>query len=295
MEVLQFKEQFEFGDEPVRASQQSFMEPAREVSASLRTDRILNYVWLNWKKAKSVEDGGSMANVPLHYMDKAFENARRYPDTEVLIWVDYAKINPESKFFMESHVYINGPSNVRLKDLNDLACYRDCEVFHDAEKPHTLATQVDLARFMVLSHCLSTRPVNTAFYADFDMEDVQLDNIKTQLVLAAKGIAYAAVDAGQFYGKILQHGYIAVHRSGQRQLDGVIIPVLTDAGLARERIFDSLEAVTFRCADPLARMEMLPTVTTDVPVHKIGYLIPVPELYKETGLCMPRLINGPGF
>ncbi|PZO78951.1 MAG: hypothetical protein DI626_11745, partial [Micavibrio aeruginosavorus] len=154
-----------------------FLDSFKDASGStaqtpaLREDRVLNYVWVN-KQSLNVmgppkeEDADIQCGIPLNYFDKAYNNARLYPDTEVKVWVDRKLLDDSTRFFLESHAYINAPENVTFHDLRDIPAY-DAHPIYGEESKGNIWNKVDLARFMVVSHELNDPARKQVFYADF--------------------------------------------------------------------------------------------------------------------------------
>lgn len=244
----------------------------------VRRDRILNYVWINnfMLGEESPKADEPLCGVPLHYFDEAFENARRYPETEVRLWVDYKFMNALSTFFVQSHLNINAPPNVLLMDLRSIPRYAKNEELDGPLNLNGVYNRADLARFIVLSHVLKIPGVKEAFYADFDVEHVQLDNPVTRSILATRGIA---LGHAHDHPEIIAPGYIAVRKPAEEELDTHILPRLERALYNQTGVIDSLENYFNDAAD---NGEL-----TDVPLRPFGWQMPVPAIYTEYGICNP--------
>lgn len=245
----------------------------------LRTDRILNYVWVQ-SAPSNPQRSGVLCSVPLQYIDNAHANARKYPDTEVRIWVDYGFLDDQSRFFVESHHYLNAPSNVRLMNLRDIKRFDendDLNVWSHAR----IWQRTDLTRFIVLDHVLQTTKADKVFYADFDVEDVQLDNPRTLRLLNKRGYAYARLPEAD--EPTLAHGYIAVARQKAEELNKVILPALERRVSFGMTVFASLNKMHCGTWDPWGVYTR--AITTNVPVHPVGYEMPISPVYRNEGIC----------
>lgn len=257
------------------------------LAGHLRQDRVLNYVWINMKadeSGKTCDD--FLCSVPLHYLDGAYGNARKYDDTEVRIWIDPAYLDPMSRYFVDTHAHLEAPDNVRFMNLRTIPAYDQNEIFQP-EKGTSIWTKVDLARFLVVSHCLQTTDAQRVFYADFDVKDVELDNQRTDMLLNRHGMTL-----GLSPENIISHGYIAVDRSGQTMLDRAMIPNLEFAARTGEgNVFHMMESVLFThymrkpVAHNAARTMYRASHTTSVPLTPIGSIIPGNETYAQARLC----------
>lgn len=185
-------------------------------SQKLKDRSIINYVWINKDPdtknaveksslsnfidfflvkdpADLEKEDGPLCSVPLRAFDKAFENARRYPNAKFQIWVDYLFLNDSSRFFLQSHVYMAAPDNVRLCDINDIPSYAARRDIFAPEADYHIWSRVDLARLLVVDHCLKkAQGHELVVYADFDIEDVRLDSLKLKACLEKYGFIFGA-------------------------------------------------------------------------------------------------------
>lgn len=241
---------------------------------------VLNYLWVqgqdlpSWEKVPEPER--PLCKVPLHSFDRAYENARRYADVPVMIWVDFKLLDDESRFWVQTHHYFNAPKNVQLKDISDIPDY-DSKVSSWGR----LWQIIDLAKPYVLQHCLSTMPdVEDVFFADFDIKDVSLGHKHVQKRLARYGVVAGGVKWGP-----IENSYMAFRRSRA----------------AEDKLKDMIEATSghYGCneADGYLAFHMCLRkwgneggfTKGDPVVHvteKCGYELPENLLYKELGLCV---------
>lgn len=252
-------------------------EHAVKAGAPLRTDRMLNYVWINKTPDRDLPppaDDTPLCSVPLHYLDRAYDNARKYPNTEMRIWMDEARLSDRTRFFVQSHAYLNAPGNVRFKDLNSIPAYAAARDIHMDAKI-SMWDKVDLARFQVAAHGFTDRKVQTVYYADFDVRDVALDNEQTKKILEKRDIAFARLPREN----IVSHGYFAVRAKGLPLLEKLICK-FEDAVRDGGHIFTTLHMNL-----PFSYHFTLRGKVIDIDIPPQGTKMSRPDLYKETGLC----------
>lgn len=85
-------------------------------------DQIVNYVWINERPFPSpnTDDEEKLCGVPLHYIDRALENAARYPHAHFNIWTGWRFLDDASRLFFDSHLYFKDAPNVRSRDLTEI-------------------------------------------------------------------------------------------------------------------------------------------------------------------------------
>lgn len=158
-------------------------------------DQIVNYVWINERKFKpDLDDKSSpLCGVPLHYIDRAIHNAKRYPEVKFNIWVDWRFLDQSSKFFLESHVYFANCSNISVRDLTDIPSYAiECDFAPNVEKD--IWAKVDYARLLVLEYMLNKNPDAQIFYSDFDINDIFANKNEIGYSLKNFGLVLAYVE-----------------------------------------------------------------------------------------------------
>lgn len=260
-------------------------------------NRVLNYVWINERPDDPNEETGPLCSVPLHYLDRAFKNARRYPDAEVRLWVDMSMLNDMSRYFLNNHVYSYAPPNVKMHDLHDIPAYHESSVFK-AHEDVKIFMRVDIARLMALSHCFDdNQKTTTVFYADFDVKDVALDKYATWRALNKYGIS-----AGFDGEEGLENSYIAVNRRNQSFLQE-IINITVNAAFSerngfliyknklRENFFDG--GPHFEMHEPkeiVARRLWHEFSRKNLAAMHVSYdVVPPSKLYTDLNLC-PEIV-----
>lgn len=166
----------------------------------------LHYAWIN-AETPIIPAGADdpLCHVSLKHFDCAYKNARQYPDTPVSIWVDYRLLDDMSRFFMESHVGIFAPANVRLRDLNEIPAYAQSPVFAVRDPMPPIWPRVDFARLLVLEHALEHDDQRHACYADFDVEDAKMRSPVAARAMERYGMFFGRVN--KYFG-ILENGYM---------------------------------------------------------------------------------------
>lgn len=179
---------------------------------------IVNYVWINEKKfIPGLEADSPQCGIPLHYVDKAIENARRYPAAEFRIWIDTSFLKESAtEFLLQSHLLFSGCTNIKIHNLNDLVLYK-CNDFFKPDDPGPLWHRTDMARLIVAEDVIRKNPDKAAVYADFDVEDVRIDDEHFQKAILNHGFAVGCIKEDQ-----VENGYFAFRNMG----DGH--PILSD-------------------------------------------------------------------
>jgi len=183
---------------------------------------VLNYLWLNPQRpiANNAPHGG----VPPEALERMFENARRYPQARVILW-------------LEGEYDFMRPDNVELRNITpqllnknmyerDGYMYSSPQVFpafFSSNNPGNIWSRVDMARLLMLRHCFETMPVQDVFYADFDTADVKLDAPEVLKFLDKDGFVLAKTTGG-----MLENGYFGLRRGeGEVFLNKCLLPAST--------------------------------------------------------------------
>lgn len=162
-------------------------------------DQIVNYVWINERPFPSpnTDDEEKLCGIPLHYIDRALHNAKRYPHAEFNIWVDMRFIDDSTKFWLESYIYNSNTQNVRTYDLCDIKEYRTEFDFEETSYMDIWA-RVDYARLLVLKNQLEEISWCQVFYSDFDANDVEILKPPVQKSLSDWGIVIATTKCNPY-------------------------------------------------------------------------------------------------
>ena len=166
----------------------------------------INYVWINEEKT-DVADREVTSAINHTYIDVALENAKANPDANLNIWVDFKLLDPTSEFFLTSHLYLMGTSNVTLRNIRVLPDYDNDPIF-DTSNPKDIWARVDYARVLVLKESLSeAEPDDLVIYSDFDAEDLALKDSELKRTLQFHDMAFAATIDG------LENGFMAFKKT----------------------------------------------------------------------------------
>ncbi|HEY8963415.1 MAG TPA: hypothetical protein VIN59_03005 [Alphaproteobacteria bacterium] len=181
--------------------------------------QILNYLWVCHERPYAL-NFDAMCHVPLNAMDNVFENAKKYPDAQVCLWMNLDEMNDTTRYFVQSHFYLFAPDNVRLCNLLDIPAYRHSPMLKPNYeipeedgficRPGTLA-KVDLARLYVIKHCFETTSACDVFYSDMDVKDAQLNAPRHTRCLKTFGMVFAKTWDG------IENGYMAFRRDSKGQ------------------------------------------------------------------------------
>lgn len=143
-------------------------------------------------------------------VDLMITNARNHPGYQTTLWIDFERLGPQSLFFVRSHLYQQNAHNIRLENLRDIAEYRNHPLFQnypqDSENYtfYSIKKQVDVAKCLLLSHCLQNDEAEQVFVADFDIEDLALEDPDIQNKMNTYGLVLGVQSSGvaenQLYG-----------------------------------------------------------------------------------------------
>lgn len=265
-------------------------DPMFEKAHALRTDRCVNYVWLNKECLKGRPSEDVMCGVPLSYLDRAYANARCYPDTQFMVWLDYDLFDDSTKFFLETHAYLSAPANTKFMNLRNIDAYKECVYYQHGSKAH-IHNKVDLSRIIVLEHVKRTMEYDAAFYADFDVENVQLNREETLALMEKNGIVFGKLPKGEqithYFRNNLHPGYIGVNDKGGQYLTEEMLPALLEASGGRRSIVLSIFGeLGHAFGDKNSSIsQTLDSLITPIPMHPAGYQMPELENYRFRGLC----------
>lgn len=142
---------------------------------------VVNYVWIN-KDRFAPQEGEPPCGVPLHYVDEAIANARRYPQAQFQVWVDSRFLDKSSTMtIVDDHIRAAGIENLAVRDLSTVGKDKrhgitdyEASPYFSMDSGVPVWHRVDVARLMVTEHTLQEKPGHIAVYADFDVVDVRL-------------------------------------------------------------------------------------------------------------------------
>jgi hypothetical protein len=247
-------------------------------------DCLVNYVWINMEPDRA--DRKAKCSVSLKHLDRAYMNARYYPDARFKIWVDFRFLDERSRTCLREHAQRFAPANAALCDLNDIAPYHNDKLFApDGAALKSVWPRVDYARLIVLEHVLKTEPQRYALYADFDVTDVRLRAAVEKM--EQYGTALATTGASRFFGGrlnifegMLENGYYAFRKGSEAEklLKSLRRKTGRAAGVGQNGFGPFTELV-----GEWAKTHKTPTSKMTIPrvLYDMGYEIPDKRCYKE--------------
>lgn len=164
-----------------------------------KSEQIVNYVWINEYPVSPYDEviDDKLCHMPLHYIDKALHNARRYTDAQFFIWIDKAKLDPMSLFWLDSYINIQSVPNISVRDLNEIPAFHNDERFGN-EEYYCLWAKLDYARLLVLENLLAEMPWKQVFYCDFDANDIEINKDCIQSALDNWGMVIATTKCNKY-------------------------------------------------------------------------------------------------
>lgn len=247
-----------------------------------RPHQIVNYMWLA-KEAQTIDHSDQgLCNLPLHYIDKALHNAKRYADAEFHIWVDWRGLDDFSKFTAESYLYYRDCPNVRFCDLNDIPNYAD-DARLSGENPYDIWPRVDYTRLLILRHCLTQNSWCQVFYSDFDANDVEIMDDAIQEQMRLWGIVTATNDVNE-----IENSFFGFNEKGMEFLNDLVRRTersfaMKDNGYGA--LIDFMEAENFTSnMRGLITSRASSIAVKKMPVSQAGSIKPK-KLFRQLGLC----------
>lgn len=147
----------------------------------------VNYIWLNPRDSrKSLADCAT--RLPLHYLERMYENAATYSDANFYLWLDFDQLSYADHFFLDSHRYIFDAERIKIRNLRDIPEYNDYPGF-EKDSNIALYARADFARVLVLNHMLQHHIDDTIIYADLDCSDIKLTDNAFKECLEKYGLA----------------------------------------------------------------------------------------------------------
>ena len=236
---------------------------------------VLNYMWVHRSGLSGTRfEPGRTGEIAL---DVPFNSAPQNPDTSLFLWLDSHRVMPSYWDDVARHVE---NSRFKLKDLQKVPAYAERYSRHvpsglpentnplscRADANHdTFWHQVDLARILVLKHCLEKLNFENAFYSDVDIPNVMLDISSLQNVFNTYGMVFGA----RYYGVgdgIVENQFIGFHRSSVDFLSNILLPEMYEA-IDGEKEFNGLYAL-YRALEkkfPERRGDLMPLT---IPKHE---------------------------
>jgi hypothetical protein len=264
------------------------MFPGTLISAFSNTESppprssVMNYIWICEEDHSAVPQAGS-CYVPLYKFDRAYKNARKYPDTDFIIWMDYERLDDSSRFFFESHFYLNASDNTQVRDLNELESYSNDALFKPEEE-YNIFQQADYARLLVLQDCFENANYDDVFYSDLDVKNVRVESARVANRLAQFGMVFPEPLGGNKGG--IENSYMGFRRGqGESFLQDTLIPFTRDRIKDEENGFGAfIDAIdTWMAAQDKALRLTHQKLCLLALAPPMGYKMPVPKRYARMG------------
>lgn len=155
----------------------------------------VNYVWICPKEDARAQDE-AVTRIPLHYFERMYENAARYPEADFNLWLDFEQLGTVDRFFVASHRYLFDASGIEIRDLRTIPEYLQNSGF-DPDSGRTLYAKADYARILVLNRLLRGGHDKEIIYSDLDCEDVRIRAPEVREKLDGAGMAFGYTGADQ--------------------------------------------------------------------------------------------------
>jgi hypothetical protein len=261
---------------------------------SLENKSLVNYVWVSDVPLKPdlTDPYTQLCGVPLHYIDRALQNAEKYPNAKFNLWFDFDFLDETTRLFIDSTIYFSGFKNITIRNLRDIDDYKNIALFdkeaqyehpsgYFGKQPYCKYARADLARVVVLKHVTDAYPDHAVFYCDFDVEDVSLNNLDIAQKIEEHGMVF-----GNTEDDAIENGYMAFIR------DNLSEDVYFSCGTLQLLVQNTLHATMQNNNGwrPLKetvsqRSSCLDEVTVDGLLHERGYKIPKPEYLTHYRIC----------
>ena len=243
---------------------------------------IVNYLWGTLPDFSVRESNyDAFCSVPLKAIDKAFDNARRYPDADFIIWVNYGSLDRISEFFLNSHARSYKPANV---------------TFRDAEEVQGVSTDdmddIDASKIRLIYQGFVENPdADEVFFSDFDIDDVCLNDERLKNILDKQAFIIGCNECSVSNGGLNSENQFMGFRRGQGQklLETFFLPRYADPhkyGLGGRMDTSLGFAVISQCIGTLVGHRQIGDVGFPIG-YPMGHVIPDNPLYTETGINRP--------
>lgn len=249
---------------------------------------LVNYLWVDPQPWKATGPGDALCGARLSYFDKAYENARRYPETDFILWVDFSRMDDMARFWVQSHYAHSAPANMRLQNLWDLPDYRQASI-QLPRQDLSKTRRPDLARLYVMRACLRTAPDKTyIMYCDLDTEDARIGCPHSQRILSRHGMLHTYVTSlnKPQHGAFLGLGYLVFRRDIADGFLAELIPLAEKQVVALG--FTGIEKALnhtlqkWVAAQPGCHIKDL--IHPETLLHPVGYIMPEDPFYAECGI-----------
>lgn len=197
-------------------------------------NEVLKYIWINCAQP----NGEIIQGIPNFSLENMLRVSRQYSSLNQILWVDYERIKADGLLKLESDLVGSG---MKIKNLRDIPAYTCDELFDpvghyfDEEGRSTWGSdhypflnpdnviwrQVDLAKILVLHHCLSSLGFQRAFYSDFDIVDPKICSNEFRAAFDSAKMGFSSIGAA---GGLFENGAMGFDSSVLPFLEDVLLP-----------------------------------------------------------------------
>lgn len=200
---------------------------------------VLNYVWISRQEEPSADFSARKSPIPEKYADHAIKMIRAYPETEFLVWIDEFLAPAGSRQILKDMLEKAGCLNAHVRDLNEIPLYAaEKEYFHgpisDLHMDRQIYKKADMARIIVIDHVLREDLADTVFYADLDIEELQLRSENLQKSIEDHGVVFARSSRNGIHIQAhLENQFFGISRSQASFVSDLLLPVTYHAIMRR--------------------------------------------------------------
>lgn len=245
----------------------------------------VNYIWLC---PRDEEPEDCETKLPLHYFERVYDNAKRYPEATINVWLDFKHLNAFDRFYLDSHRYFFDALNINLCDLRDIPDYKNSPGF-DKDSNIAIYARADFARVLVLRSEMQKEENKYVVYSDLDCEDVKLQDGKVRECLDDYGFVFGHAGKNRscngFIGLAVQKAenfmesylFPRTLKAFQKNLTNHFGAFAKAVGGYRNKYFPGVNRGIWGLVE-------LPFMRTQMPYN--------PDIYE--GVCAPRPTRVPG-
>lgn len=160
---------------------------------------VVNYLWMDRVPSRP-------RPIPTYLFCRVQENAERYPTAQFRVWAERPDVADDYLI----------PPNVSIFDLGEIPSFSQTPLMRRRAQ-HLIWAKVDVARLQILRHVLAEPGVETAVYADMDVQDLWLQHVQLTKRLETFGCAFGAtfhqVEDLRNVDNNFENGYMAFRRT----------------------------------------------------------------------------------
>ncbi len=185
-----------------------------------RARTLVNYIWVS---ESPLDENSDFLGIPPEQLERTLRNTQEYDEADVVLWLDYKKLDPETRGQLAQDANPFNLPNIQIRDLNTVPDYTTNPL--TAEDDVQLFVKVDMARLQVLSHGFKTTDYNEIYYADMDVPDLKLRSPELKDIMDKYGLTLGQYYEDEIEGMCYENSYMAFRRgNGQDFLENWLIP-----------------------------------------------------------------------